>query len=81
MKKKKDNMKELGFSDIGDLSDLGKDLQKVFEEYFPNKKVAFGFAFTLFPHYNDVHWATNIDRHTGIMLFREVAQKMESKLN
>jgi len=81
MKYKKSNMNDFGFSNVGNLTNLAKDIEAVFKKHFPEKKSAFGIAFTLYPHYDEVHWVTNIDRQIGIKLFREVASKMEIKLN
>jgi len=77
---KKINMEDFGFSNVGDLTQLTKDLENVFKKHFPDKKHAFGLAFTLFPNF-EVHWATNVPRDIGIQIFEEVAEKMKVGIN
>jgi len=74
------DMKKFGFSNVGDLSAMVRELENVFKKYFPGKTPAFGIAFTLYPNF-EVHWAANIPRDISIQIFREVADKMETKSN
>ena len=74
------DMKKFGFSNVGDLSGMVRELENVFKKYFPNKTPAFGIAFTLYPSF-EVHWAANIPRDISMQIFREVADKMERKSN
>lgn len=80
-KNKKINMNDFGFSNVGNLTQLAKDIHDVFKKHFPGGKPAFGVVFLLGPDYNEAHWVANIDRQTGIKIFRETANKMEAKTN
>lgn len=80
-KYKKINMNDFGFSNVGDLTQLAKDIHEVFNKHFPGGKPAFGVAFLLGPNYNEAHWVNNMDRQTGIKIFWETADKMEAKIN
>lgn len=62
-------------SNVGDLSDLAKELEAVFERRF-NGRPAMAIAFTLPPDYKDVHWVTNVSREDGITILTETALKM-----
>ncbi len=67
-------------SKMGDLTDLAKELEAVFEKHF-NGRPAMAIAFTLPPDYDEVHWVTNVSRDNGIFLFRETARKMIGEIN
>lgn len=60
--------------------DLMNDLLEVFEKHL-NKKVAVAFAFTVEPDYKEVHWAMNVSRKDGVMLFQKTAKKIISQNN
>ena len=63
-----------------DLTNLTKDIAKVFEAYgLP--KPALAIAFTIPDDRKEVHWVTNVSREDGIKLFRETADKMVTKSN
>lgn len=68
-------------SDAGDLTELAKDLESVFEKHFDGDRPAMAVAFTLPPDYDQAHWVTNVDRANGIKLFAMTAEKMQSRIN
>ncbi len=74
------DMKKFGFSNVGNLGAMVRELEHVFKKYFPNLAPSFAIAFTLHPNL-EVHWASNIPRDIGIQILREVADKMERKSN
>ncbi len=55
---------------------LHEGIDKLFRCATGGERVAFAICYTLPPNYDEVHWATNVDRKTGIMLFEETAVKM-----
>jgi hypothetical protein len=67
-------------SNVGDLTQLAKDLEKVFEKH-GFRKPGMAIAFTLPPGYDECHWVTNVSRDDGIKLFQDTAQKMIAKTN
>jgi len=68
------------YSNIGDLTNLAQDLEKVFKKHF-GVRPAMTIAFTLGPKYDTAHWVTNVARMDGIKLMREAAGRMQSQLN
>jgi hypothetical protein len=46
-------------TNIGDLTDLAKDLEQVFVRHL-GKRPAMAITLTLPPDYDEVHWVTNV---------------------
>lgn len=71
-------MDEVEEKPMVDLTDLANDIVKTIRLYLGlEKNPAVGIAITLPPDYNTVHWVSNVDRKSGITLFKETAKKME----
>ena len=69
-------------SNVGDLSQLVKEVEALIQERFgEDQRPAVALAFTLPRDYAEVHFVTNIPRHMGIQVFEGAAEKMKAQSN
>lgn len=74
-------MNKSNVSNVGDLTNLAKDVEDVFASHFPRRdRPAIAICF-MFGDSHEVHWVTNVSREDGITLFKETAQKMIARSN
>lgn len=71
-------MKKNGLDPLYDLREMTQEIENVIKRYLGlNERPSLALAMTLPPDYSVVHWVSNVDRESGITLFKETAKKME----